>query len=103
MSLTHRDLHAILGGYDLPNTYQATIETDTGPDPEGAPTMSNSTYAVYGVTDAGKRQYIGGFDTKEHAERIAERWIEEYPKVVVSFDTLTDDAIWESIETVFTS
>jgi hypothetical protein len=39
MTMTHRDLHAILGSYELPATYQATIETDTGPDPEGAHTM----------------------------------------------------------------
>jgi hypothetical protein len=39
-TLTHRDLHAILAGYLLPATYQATIETDTGPDPEGADTMT---------------------------------------------------------------
>jgi hypothetical protein len=40
MTMTHRDLHAILAGYPLPTTYQATIETDTGPDPEGAPAMT---------------------------------------------------------------
>jgi uncharacterized protein CbrC (UPF0167 family) len=39
MTLTHRDLHAILAGYPLPATYQATIETDTGPDPEGTNTV----------------------------------------------------------------
>jgi hypothetical protein len=36
---SHSDIHAILSPYDLPTTYHATIETDTGPDPEGAPTM----------------------------------------------------------------
>jgi hypothetical protein len=39
MTLTHRDIHAILAGYLLPATYQATIETDIGPDPEGADTV----------------------------------------------------------------
>jgi hypothetical protein len=39
--LSHSDLHAILSQYPLPPTYQATIETDSGPDPEGAPTMRN--------------------------------------------------------------
>jgi hypothetical protein len=39
MTMTHRDLHALLAGYDLPPTYQATIADDSGPDPEGAPAI----------------------------------------------------------------
>jgi hypothetical protein len=51
MTMTHRDLHAMLSQYPLPDTYQATIETDTGPNPEGGDTMTYTSTSARIVQD----------------------------------------------------
>jgi hypothetical protein len=54
MTLTHRDLHAILAGYPLPATYQATIGTDT-PEDEEMTMQPMITVTVY--DSAGRAKY----------------------------------------------
>jgi hypothetical protein len=59
----YRDMHALLAGYPLPATYQATIANDAGPDPEGAPAMTTAPMRqapAGGITGINGDFYEGG-------------------------------------------